>query len=154
MTSVGSIRRQAKKMNLVSRAAELSVIFTKVRQVLTNVPTGSTPFLFRTCRTILGNKSTFLRYSWHAAAYYWPPLSRLRWQGDVAGNSVSKSSVSILREGALAGRGAGSGGECANWFAVRRMPMYGPGATAGIPAFPEWHTASHQVQPRINAASY
>jgi len=33
---------------------------------------------------------------------------------DVADNSVSKSSVSILQEGTVAGRGAGSGGECAN----------------------------------------
>lgn len=40
------------------RAAELSVIFTEDRrQVLTNVPTGSTPFLFRACRTIPGTKA-------------------------------------------------------------------------------------------------
>lgn len=59
MTNVGSIRRQAKKTNLLvsPRAAELSVIFTEDRQVLTNVPTGSTPFLFRACRTILGTKA-------------------------------------------------------------------------------------------------
>jgi hypothetical protein len=61
MTNVsGLIRRQAKKTNfLVSpRAAELSVIFTEDRrQVLTNVPTGSTPFPFRACRTIPGTKA-------------------------------------------------------------------------------------------------
>jgi len=136
------------------RATELSVIFTEDRrQVLTNVSTGSTPFLFQACRMISGNKSSFLRYSWHAA-FYWPPLSRLRWQGETWQAISFQNHRFRSWEGTVAGRGAGSGGECANWFAVRRMPMYGPGATAGIPAFPEWHTASHQVQLRINVAPY
>lgn len=53
-------KRQAKKTNflVLPRTAELSVIFTGDRcQVLTNVPTGSTSFLFQACLVIPGTKA-------------------------------------------------------------------------------------------------
>lgn len=64
MTDVSClIQRQVKKtyFSVSPRAAELSVIFMEDRcKVLTNVPTGSTPFLFRACRAIPGIKPEFV----------------------------------------------------------------------------------------------
>lgn len=66
-------------------------------KVLTNVPIGSTPFLFQVCRMIPGTKPP---NSWRAAAVLSIPVIGIEMTGQ-RGSSVSKSSVSILREGSV-----------------------------------------------------
>lgn len=98
----------------ITRVAELSVIFIDQCKVLINVPIGSTPFLFQACRMILGTKS---RNSWRAAAVLSIPVIAIEMTG-LRGSSVSKSSVSILREGSCVSNVVR---ERANWFAASHM---------------------------------
>lgn len=94
----GLIRQRVKKTYFsVSRVPELDVIFMKdLGKVLINVPIESTPFLFQACRAIPGTKPEFVTRR-RVLSIPVIAIEMTRWRG----SSVSKSSVSILREGSV-----------------------------------------------------
>jgi len=133
------------------------VVFTGDRhQVLTNVPTGSAPFPFwGLCRVPRdsGNREPPAVDDTCAALIAVIAIEMIegatwRFRFAIVGFNLARGSRHRHRRG-HARRGARRGGMVAGnvqidlRFVVCRC-VYGPGAADDIPAFPEWHTASHQ----------